>query len=219
MDDYIKNLMDDFETKQHIINCLERSGSQTYHLLLVLLGVKPGDIIEWEVPNVKEFISLIEILIEGGAPLDFLNIEEVSRVKTLPFEDFSKICTNYKGEELISYLNSNERPRFGLRYHHTSLCKEILNYMVHEFNIDKNPLGIILDIYHEGLYFGYPICCIKNYLETALNGLEHSGIIMPYTEHRWCSSECIESKNLQKIYKTTIHNYLEGLPELGPCFR
>ncbi len=48
----------------------------------------------------------------------------------------------------------------------------------------------------EGLFYGYPLCCIINYNEKTKP--------LPLTEHHPCSNECRASHKLQRLYEKAI---------------
>ena len=79
-------------------------------------------------------------------------------------------------------------------------------------SVNESPEQIIKGIFTLGKYFGYPECCINAYIEHSADKT------YPYTEHVWCSPNCIESLNLQRSYKDSIKQFLPDLPPLGNCF-
>lgn len=181
-------------------NIINKSGTHGYHLALVLIGVKEGDWIEYTTPHIKWVISQIEELISLGAPLAFLEPDEVERVKTLQFEDFSDLIMRVDSKEAINISNKGY-PFVGIKYHNTGIPKKILSLIKEKYN------GITL-----GFYFGYPDCCIEAHM------YNKAGPIKPYTEHKWCAPDCSASIKLQEIYEYTLRILFPSHLKLGPCF-
>ena len=148
-----------------INNILKKSGPHGFHLALVLVDLKLGDWIEYPVRHAKWVVSQIEELIELKAPLAFLEPEEVSRMKNMQFEDYSKVLARQNGDEIFNVLN-HRYPFSAIKYHNTNIPLEDLN-------------GIKQELTHItlGRYFGYPDCCIKAFVDNT------AGDIFDYTEH------------------------------------
>ncbi len=184
-----------------LVEDISKSFQACIQLYLVLKGIKPGDWLEYTIPHSKWVISKIEKLIELGAPLAFLEPQEVSRIKELEFEDFSEV------KDIKKILN-HDYPHFGLKYHNTNISRQIIEDAKQycSTGISKeSPEEIINGTIALGRYFGYPDCCIIAFLDdTSINP-------QPYTEHKWCILDCAESLKLQELYRQTIH---ELFPEI-----
>ena len=194
-----------------VLNVIENAFQAGIQLYLVLKGIKPGEWLEYTVPHIKHVICQIESLISMGAPLVFLEPEEVERVKLLEFEDFSEVQARRDFQKIIDH----DYPHFGLKYHNTAISSQILKDMREDCSkssINETPEQIIRGTYALGKYFGYPDCCIKAFIEGSADTPR------PYTEHRWCSPNCSESLIIQKSYKEMLNKFLPDLPPLGSCF-